>query len=226
MKRFATAIYLLCTLFVISCSNAGNDANKTGDTTAATNSEIKTNADSVSSAATNAAPMDSAAMMKAWMDYMTPGENHKILASHAGTWTADVTSWMTPDAPPQTSKATSTSKMIMGGRYEEARFKGSMMGQPFEGVGITGYDNAKKKFVSTWVDNMGTGVMNMEGDYDAGAKTLSLSGKFLDPTTGKECTMREVITYVDDKNQKWEMYTTPAGGKEYKTMEMIVKKKG
>ncbi len=36
------------------------------------------------------------------------------------------------------------------------------MGMPFEGMGIDGYDNLAKQYVSTWVDNMGTGIMNID----------------------------------------------------------------
>jgi hypothetical protein len=31
--------------------------------------------------------------MKKWMDYMTPGEMHKMLASHTGKWSAKTTFW-------------------------------------------------------------------------------------------------------------------------------------
>lgn len=34
-------------------------------------------------------------------------------------------------------------------------------------MGIMGYDNAKKKFVSTWIDNLGTGIINMPGEWNS-----------------------------------------------------------
>ena len=37
--------------------------------------------------------------MKTWMDYMTPGEIHKMIASWDGTWTGEVSLWMAPGAP-------------------------------------------------------------------------------------------------------------------------------
>ena len=67
-----------------------------------------------------AVPMDTAAMMKAWEAYATPGEAHKMLAMDDGNWEEDVTMWMKPDDPnPTKTKFTATSKMVLGGRYQE-----------------------------------------------------------------------------------------------------------
>lgn len=200
-----------------ACSeNKGGGETGTKDTMA-------TNSTSTATAETTTPPMDSAAKMKAWMDYMTPGEPHKMLASANGKWKSETTMWMEPGAPAQTSTGEATNTMIMDGRYQRMTFKGSMMGMPFEGEGITAYDNAKKMFVSTWIDNMGTGVMQMEGPWDEASKSMTLKGSMKDPITGKECTMREVFKIVDDKHQQMEMYSTQ-DGKEYKNMEMKLTK--
>jgi Protein of unknown function (DUF1579). len=159
------------------------------------------------------------AMMKAWEAYMTPGDVHKMMANDNGSWNAEVTMWMSPDAPPAKSKGSCTHTMIMGGRYQQSSFKGTMMGKPFEGMGIMGYDNAKKMFISSWIDNMGTGIMNMEGTWDDATKSITLKGKTVDPMTGKDMDVREVHKMVDNKTQLMEMYMTN-DGKEMKTMEI------
>ncbi len=43
----------------------------------------------------------------------------------------------------------------------------------FEGMSLMGYDNAKKVFMSSWVDNMGSGIMQMEGTWDPNTKTIN-----------------------------------------------------
>jgi hypothetical protein len=160
---------------------------------------------------------------QAWMAYMTPGPMHKMLASANGMWDEDITMWMAPDAEPIKSTARCSNTMIMGERYQESFHKGNMMGMPFEGRSIVGYDNAKKMFQSTWVDNMGSGVMFMEGKYDENTKTIALAGKMVDPSTGKEQKIRETYKFVDDNNQLLEMYCTK-DGKEFKTMEIKFKR--
>lgn len=157
--------------------------------------------------------------MKAMMDYATPGINHKMLAKMEGTWTATVTFWMQPDAAPMTSTATAVNEMIMGGRYLQSKNTGNMMGQPFEGIAITGYDNAKKVFVSSWIDNFGTGILTMTGTWDQASQSVVFTGSEVDPSSGKDIPVRQVIRMPDDNTQIQEMYSN-AGGKEFKSMEI------
>src|SRR5687767_13932178 len=123
-------------------------------------------ADSPATATNTPAPpiqVDSATAAKNWQQYMTPGEPHKMMASWSGTWNAEVTSWDKPGATPRTSTGKAVNKTILNGLYQTSSFKGNMMGMPFEGVSTTGYDNHKKKFITSWIDNMGSGIMHMEG---------------------------------------------------------------
>lgn len=172
-------------------------------------------------------PVDSATMMKAMMEYGTPGKMHEMLASWNGTWTGETTMWEYEGATPQKSTGTAVNTMIMGGKYQSTKHSGNMMGMPFEGNSITGYDNATKKFVSTWIDNWSTGIMTMSGDWNESAKTLAMNGTYPDICRpGKECSMREVFTIVDDNTQKMEMYgPDPKTGKEFKMMEINLSRK-
>jgi hypothetical protein len=168
------------------------------------------------------AQIDSATMMKNWTAYMTPSKPHEMMASWNGTWTADVSMWHAPGTPPEKSKATAVNKMVMGNRYQVGNFTGNMMGQPFEGMSTLAYDNAKKVFISTWIDNMGTGIMKLEGPWDEATKSITLTGKAVDAGTadGKEMNIREVFKVVDDNTQLFEMYGPAPDGKEFKMMEI------
>ena len=161
----------------------------------------------------------SEAEQKAWQAYMTPGEAHKLLAESAGDWTEQITMWMDPSAPPTTTTTTTKSEMIMGGRYLVSKTSGEMMGMPFEGMSIMGFDNAKKVYTSTWVDNFGTGVIYMEGPWDEATKSVNFKGKGVDPITGKEMMMRQVVKIIDKDTQEFTMYDNKSG-KEVKTMEI------
>jgi hypothetical protein len=166
-------------------------------------------------------PVDSATAMKSMMEYGTPGKEQTMLAASSGTWNAETTMWMAPDAPPMVSKGVATTKMIMGGRYQQMTFKGDMMGQPFEGIATSGYDNARKVWTSSWIDNMSTGIMNMDGTWDESTKTLTSTGKMLCPANGKWCEMKEVQKMVDNNTQVMEMYGPDMKtGKMYKNMEI------
>ena len=157
--------------------------------------------------------------MKKWMDYMTPSDVHKMMAKWDGNWNEEIQMWMDPNAPAQNMNASCVNKMVLGGRYQESLHTGDFNGMPFEGKSVTGWDNARKIFVSTWVDNFGTGIMYMEGTWNEATKTMELKGKMTDPMTGQQTDIREVMKMVDDNTQIMEQYGVK-DGKEYKTMEI------
>ncbi len=167
-----------------------------------------------------AGAMDEKAMMEAWAKFATPGDAHKMLATSVGTWDTTVKSWWQPGAPPMESKGTAENRMIMGGRFLEGRFTGTMMDMPFEGLGYTGYDNYKKKYVSTWMDNMGTGVMTSMGSGDPSGKTMTFTGEMDDPMEGKTKPFKNTFTMVDNDHHTFEMWSAGPDGKMAKVMEI------
>ena len=168
---------------------------------------------------------DSATMMKNWQDYMTPGPVHKMMAKWDGTWNGDVTMWMYPGAPEQKSKSTAVNKMIMNGLYQESTHTGNMMGMPFNGKSIVAYDIHKNEFMSTWIDNMGSGIMVLKGPWDEGTKTVTLKGTMTDAGTKGDVAVRETFKIIDDNNQEMEMFTMMPDGKEFKTMNIKFSRK-
>ncbi len=217
MKHFSLAI---CTasLLLFSCNGSGDAEKAKADSAAtATQTEVKPE--------TPPPPMDTAAMNKAWAAFMTPGAMHKWMEKTNGTWEADMTQWMDPKAPPMKSKATIVQGSVLGGRYVTSKYTGTMMGAPFEGMSTMGYDNAKKIFVSTWIDNLGTGIVHMTGTYNEATKTLSLKGYQTNPMNGKDGGIREEMTMIDDDSYSLVMYGDDFSGKEAKFMEATVKRK-
>ena len=157
--------------------------------------------------------------MQKWMDYMTPSDIHKLMAGWDGEWTEEIEMWMDPNAPAQQMKAACVNKMILGGRYQESKHTGEFNGMPFEGISTLAWDNARKVFISTWIDNFGTGMMYMEGGWDAATQSVNLKGQMTDPVTGKLTDVREVLKVVDANTQVMEQYATK-DGKEFKTMHI------
>ena len=217
MKK--TILTASAAMFMLIACNSGETKESKNDTTSVTTTESKS--------AEAWVPVDSATRMKAMMEYGTPGKMHELLASWNGTWTGETTFWETEGAPPQTSTSTVVNTMIMDGKYQSSKHTGNMMGMPFEGMSITGYDNATKQFVSTWIDNWSSGIMNMSGNWDESTKTMTLTGTMPDITRpGKECSLREVFTIIDDNTQNMVMYGPDANtGKEMKIMEMKMSRK-
>lgn len=182
---------------------------------------------SMSAAAANrdAQPPDAAAMTKAWQAFAAPNANHEKLAKMAGSWTTQTAFWAAPGAPPQVSVGTAELKMILGGRYLEQRQTGKLMGQPFEGLGYTGYDNLKRKYVTTWMDNFGTSILVMTGSLDPSGKVLRSQGAMDEIMTGKPQKLKDAVTLVDDDHFKYELWMAGPDGKMAKTMEIAYARK-
>lgn len=176
-------------------------------------------------AAAKKAPPDEKAMMEAWKKAASPGEFHKKLDDMVGTFDADVRMWMDPTKPPEDSKGTSVNKWVLGDRYVQTSYEGSMMGEPFNGIGYTGYDNVQKKYVGTWMDTGGTGIMSSTCNLDASGKSMTCKASFWDATTGKPSSMETKTSWTDRDHHSMEMWGTAPGGKKFKMMEMTYTRK-
>ena len=168
-------------------------------------------------------------MMKQMMELSKLNDNHKLLARMEGTWDYAVKMWMNPDpkTAPSVSKGVAVRKPIMGGRFftldatsmmEMPGADGKMQQMEFKGTALEGYDNVKKKFVSTWSDNMGTGIMMSEGTYDAATKTFTYTSE-MEMMPGMKMKVRSTVKMVDSDHHTFEWFED-RGGKEVKTMEI------
>jgi len=168
--------------------------------------------------------MDMQAVMEAYAKLATPGEPHKQLASLAGSWTTKTKEWMEPGKPPTESAGSAEMKTLLDGRFLQQEFTGEMMAHPYLGIGTTGYDNLRKRYVSTWIDSMGTGVFVMEGTASPDGKTITLKGQHAE-LGGGQMSHRAVWKIVDANSQTFDMYGTHKGDKEMKMMEITYTRK-
>ena len=160
-------------------------------------------------------------MMQAWMKIASPSEHHQVLDFLVGKWNYTARSWITPDAPPREFKGTTEHKWILGNRFLLQEHKGEVDEQPFEGLGITGYDNLKGEYPSVWVDNTKTGMMISTAQYDPATKTFSEKGTFTDTITGqKDKTFRGYCKIINNDYYTYDFYVLGLDGKEFKFAEL------
>ncbi len=168
------------------------------------------------------------AMMKAWMDYGTPGEEHAQLANRVGTWEIEGKMWHEPNSEPEAFTGTSTIKSIMGGRYFIETIDGpGMMGMPpFEGRGIFGYDNLTETYFSIWIDNTMTGALRYEGTAGADGKTIQYTVDVPDLMSGRYKKGRAIQEMIDKDNSVFTVYDTTPDGDEFISMQINARRKG
>lgn len=174
-------------------------------------------------AAKKSAPPSAEEIERNMKEASTPGKEHEVLKQLAGNWSHESKFWMDPAGSPEVSKGKAVFKSIYGGRYLSSTYKGTAMGQPFEGQGIIGFDNVGKKFFSTWIDSMNTMFMISEGSISADNKVLTFRSTMTCPMSRQPITSEDVITIVDKNNFKYEMFEL-AGAERKRHLEILYKR--
>ena len=164
------------------------------------------------------------AEMEAFAKAGTPGAAHKELASTAGAYDLKVRSWLEPGGPPMEETGTATRAMSLDGRVRVENVSSSMMGAPFTGHGMLGYDNVTGKYWSTWNDSMSTGLMVSQGTCDA-SRACTFTGTWNDPIKKGPVTSRMTTRWTSPTTELFEMYGPGRDGKEMKMMEITYTKK-
>jgi len=162
--------------------------------------------------------MDMQEMMAVYQKLSVPGEPHRLLARMEGTWDARSKYSMEPGQPETESTGTVEQRMILGGRYLQQEHSSEMMGAPFTGINLIGYDNHTKKYVSTWIDTMSTGIYYFEGTADPDGEVITQECRYDDPVKGPTV-WRSITRLVDDDTVVYEMYGVDEKGKEEKMGE-------
>lgn len=152
---------------------------------------------------------------------MAPGAAHKTLEALAGKWNYSSKFWKSAEAKPEETTGTAENAMIYGGRFLKQEVKGAWMGEPFEGMGITGYDNIRGQYQTLWIDSMATGMMWISGQYDSSTQTLNQSGANSCPLTGEKNRQgRSEWKVTDNDHNTYTAYMASPDGKESKMMEI------
>jgi len=170
-------------------------------------------------ATANRAPkaMSEEAMMAQWQAAMSPSAGHARLMPMVGTWRTTTTFTMAPGAPPQVHGGTAVHRLVLGGRYLEQIYKGMAMGMPFEGIGYTGYDNVQKRYVGTWMDTFGTGLMNSVGVGNPTDERIDCVAEAIEPS-GQKRVFETIVRIRNHGHHSYEMWTKGPTGKKHRTM--------
>lgn len=161
------------------------------------------------------------AMMAEWAKIAAPGDHHKHLSYFVGNWKTKTKMYMGgPGSPPMESDGTSEMKWVLDGRFIQHLHKGSMMGQPYEGFGMTGYDNYRNLYVGSWHSNMGTNVLTMTGMRHPETGVFTYYGEMDEPSlkvVGR--TVKYVTTIIDADHHTFDIIDLHAGD-DYKVISI------
>ena len=143
--------------------------------------------------------------LPAWMQ-LSP--EHEGLASAAGTWRVASRFWMDPNAPPQTGEATAVRTLILGGRVLEEVYTSTIMGLPFEGRALTGYDPVTDRYWGVWSDTMNPGAAVTYGAWDEDSQMLIMEGESPNQMLGRMMPIR-IEARMDSPDRMVQTFFTP-----------------
>lgn len=150
-----------------------------------------------------------------------PGKHHANLKPLVGTWNVVLRRRRTPDAPWEESTSTAGYEWIMGSRFLLQKVRGKWAdNQPFEGMGILGYDRVRRKHTSVWVDNSGTVAATSEGTCNQSGNVITLYREYTDPMTGGTKRERSVLRITSNNEHVFEIHETGPEGQEFQSFEM------
>jgi hypothetical protein len=165
------------------------------------------------------------AEMEAYMKAGTPGGPHQAMATAVGSYDLKIRTWHEPGGPAMEDTGTATRTMALGGRVLVEEVKSSMMGMPFTGHAMMGFDNVTGKYWTTWNDSMSTGIMVTEGTCDADHKACAFTGSWNDPVKKGRVTARMTTRWTSPTTEVFEMHAPGRDGREMKMMEITYTKK-
>lgn len=150
--------------------------------------------------------IDAAAKIAKW-----PSEQHALLAAGVGDWKVTSTS-IVPGEQPVQETCSERVMPICDGKWFWSDYTGTMMGQPFEGHALTGYDEAKGQYVSFWIDSMSPTHARTQGTYDPASKQWTFRGECTD-LAGKPAKIHQTYVQPDANTRDLQMTFETADGK-------------
>ncbi len=168
---------------------------------------------------------DAESEIDVWVRFAMPCKHHKLLDRMAGHWKTRSTYWKEPGDPPVQSAGSCERTWILDGRFLREEFDGGILGLPFRGSGLYGYDSFERKYTSVWIDTMSTAMMANMGVYDKVNDVVNFTGRYGDPWTGIKKNSRGVTRFVSAKEHVLELYTAGSDGREYKLLEIVYTRK-
>jgi hypothetical protein len=153
-----------------------------------------------------------------------PGAIHKRLAKLAGEYTTVTRFRPQPDADAQESKGKARITSVLGGRFLSEENSGTMLGQPFTGMRLIGYNNGTGKYEATWTYTGSTAQMRLVGTSKDDGKTIQWTAT-VDTGKGGKMTLYVVTKHMDDDHFSYELYTKMEHGKKGASFETTYTRK-
>jgi len=169
-------------------------------------------------ASTSASAQQDTAILETLRELATPGEHHEHLAPLVGSWITAGTYWLSSGETAEASGTIET-EWVLGGLFLQSRMRSELLGEPYEGLAIDGYDYVTEQYMGSYVDNLGSFVLSFTGTCDQDGRVRTMRAEFIDPVWGTKMVNRSVTTIIDDDTYRYESWLVHEDGREFKQLE-------
>lgn len=142
-----------------------------------------------------------------------PGKPHELLEKFVGTWNGK--GMITPD-PKQPSirfQSLQNNDRVCNDLWLHSRLTATGVGEgPLEAFRLIGYDDRNERYVSIWIDSLGSDPFIGVGHLSEDGRQLTFQTYGDSRWTGKMIEQRSVITFVSAEKRKTEFFQRDVEG--------------
>lgn len=149
-------------------------------------------------------------------------EHHAAFAKQVGEW-AGVMKWTVEGMPPMQGTADVSAKLAFKGNFIQHDVTGNMMGMPYNGRWILGYDTIDEEYVSIWMDDMSPIASIGRGSEEDGVIALYSEG--VDAQAGGKSPEKLTFEWKGDDGFVFTFYRVVEDGEDKKFGEIVYTRK-
>ncbi len=126
-------------------------------------------------------------------DLGAPGPEHQFLENLVGDWEVTV-QFPVGSSQMARGKATCRGEWVLDGRFVRMEYHSTFAGKPLTVVRYIGFDRHRKQCIEIQFENTRTDVLQLTGEIDVAARTMTCRGKHIDHSTEKEVEVRSTAS--------------------------------
>ena len=113
----------------------------------------------------------------------------------------------------------------MNDLFVESRLVGELLGKPYSGRSIEGYNTVTEQYESSFVETLGPWIAVQSGACEDNGRVRTMVGEVPDPIWGGMLTLRAVYTFVDDDSYRYDAFLSHEDEREFKQLEFTASRR-
>jgi len=179
--------------------------------------------DTAAPAAPNSSPSRTSAPQPPEAPTISPDAARDVLAKLEGTWDLAIRLY-DRGSPQAATQGRSVFAPTLNGRFIREHFTGVFGAENIEGLGFTGFDEARGLFTMSWLDSSSGAISTALGSYDPDFETLTFAGLYEPGPGARPVETRTTITLDRDDRHLFTFKFVQPDGAELTVYEIVYRR--